>query len=352
MAIGAHIAGENPEKKLLFITLQEIAVSQPDNKIIFFTNGLIIDLPHNCVLVNISPKPKNKLLLYYWYKYKLPKLLVKYNIQSFISNSGMLPAAESVKEFLFIEDLFFAEKVNRFFKNKMIDALGVAQTIFVTDEYLEEELRHTFKKIVLKTETLYFSLAKTTGNFTLNEIEVVKEKFSNGFDYYLFPVNTFLEAHIITLLKSFSQLKKWQKTSLKMVLLFENDIDEKLLPDFKNYKYKNDVLLIKQTDENREKLTAAAFAMVFLGNYTRRHTVYEAFYYNIPVIAADTVTNNVLFKSAVNYASLTVEGLALQLQLLYKNETIKNQLIQKATVYLTKFNSNTVSQRLYDIISN
>lgn len=352
MVIGAHIAGEDPEKKLLFIALKNAALSHPDKKIILFTNLPVKELPQNCLQVNISPKPKNKLLLYYWYTYKLPGLLVKYNIASFISNAGMLPTTSAVKQYLFIDDAGFLTFSNIIFKNKFKDTLKAAQTVFVPDDFLDNELRHTFKNIILKTEKLDFSLSNNNPAITPNELEATKEKYTDGLDYYLFPVNTSSQIYLLTLLKSFSQLKKWQKTSLKIILLFKNDIDENLLPDFKNYKYKNEVVLLKQTVENEKLLTAAAFSFIFFGDYTCRPDVYNAFYYNVPVIAADTVTNNALFNSAVTYAAVTVEGLAMQLQLIYKNEIYKNQLQQKATAFLTKFNSETASQKLYEVVSN
>jgi hypothetical protein len=239
----------------------------------------------------------------------------------------MLPTTSAVKQYLFIDDAGFLKFSNIIFKNKFKDTLKAAQTVFVTDYFLDNELRHTFKNIILKTEKLDFSLSNNNPAITPNEVEATKEKYTDGLDYYLFPVNTSSQIYLLTLLKSFSQLKKWQKTSLKIILLFKNDKNEKLL-------------------------TAAAFSFIFFGDYTCRPDVYNAFYYNVPVIAADTVTNNALFNSAVTYAAVTVEGLAMQLQLIYKNEIYKNQLQQKATAFLTKFNSDTASQKLYDVVSN
>lgn len=137
-----------------------------------------------------------------------------------------------------------------------------------------------------------------------------------------------------------------------MILLFENELDEKILPDFKNYKYKNEIVLVKETQENSLLLKAAAFSYIFFGDYNRRGNVYNALHFNIPVIAADTVTNNLLFKSAVSYAAATVNGLAIQLQLIYKDEMYKKQLQQKASNYLEYFDNNTASQKFLEIVSN
>ena len=352
MIIGAHVWGEDIEQSRLLFALKNAALSKPANQIILFTDFIVNALPQNCLQVNIYPKPKNKLLLYYWYKYKLPKLLLKYNISLFISNAGMLSSSNAVKQFLFIENKNLLEERNNFFKKKFAEAVSDAQNVFVTDDILADSFNKKFPDFTGKIQKLYFDVNENNAVFTLNDIEAVKEKYTAGFEYYLFRVNAFSQTQLLTVLKSFSQLKKWQKTSLRLMLLFENEIDEKLLPDFKNYKYKNEVVLLKEINENTLSLTAAAFAYIFFGDYKSSKNVYNAFYYNIPVISADTISNNLLFKLAVTYAAINVDSLALQLQLIYKNESYKLQLLQKATMFLTKFDSNTASQKFVEIISN
>jgi hypothetical protein len=350
MVIGAHIWGEDIEESLLLFALKKTASLQPVTKFIFFTNSPLTHLPQNCLQVNINPRLTNKVLLYYWYNYKLPKLLLKYNINSFISNIGMLASGISINQFLFIEHKDLFEERNSFFKKRLGSGVAIAQTIFVIDYVIGESISKQFPPQARKIQPLNFSLNDSSFLFTLMDIERVREKYTEGFDYYLFRVDDTSKAHILGTLKSFSQLKKWQKTALKMILLFENNIDDKLLPDFKNYKYRNEVVLLKETNENLLLLTAAAFACIYFGDYKSRDSVYKALQYNIPVIAADTVINNLLFKSAVCYAVATVDGLALQLQLIYKDEVYRKQLLQKSAIYLTNFDSITASQKFSEVI--
>lgn len=351
MVIAAHIWGENIEQSLLLFALKKTASLQPDNKFIFLTNAALAHLPQNCVQVNINPRPTNKVLLYYWYNYKLPKLLLKYSITAFISNAGMLASVNTAKQFLFIEHKHLREERNSFFKKRLNDAVGIAQTIFVIDNVVGDKINKLAAE-AMKIQVLNFDLNGSNIPFTFNDIEAVREKYTKGFDYYLFRVDDTSKAQIITLLKSFSQLKKWQKTSLKMILLFEKDIDEQLLPDFKNYKYRNEVVLLKETKENVRLLTAAAFSYIYFNDYKSQTLVYNAFRYNVPVIAADTITNNLLFKSTVSYSAASVDGLARQLQLIYKDEVYRKQLLQKASLHLTLFDSNAASQKFAEVVSH
>ncbi len=352
MVIGAHIWGKDVEESLLLFALKKTASLQPAIKVIFFTNSPLDNLPQNCVQVYIYPRPTNNILLYYWYNYKLPKLLLKYNINLFFSNVGMLASGISIKQFLFIEHKDLFEERNSFCKKRLSTGVEIAQTVFVIDNVIGENISNQFPATKDKIQLLNFSLNESSSLFTLKDIKGVREKYTTGFDFYLFRVDEISKAHILTLLKSFSKLKKWQKTAVKMIMLFENDIDEKLLPDFKNYKYRDEVVLLKETDKNLSLLTAAAFAYIYFGNYKSRDNVYRALQYNIPVIAADTIINNLLFKTAVCYTVASVDGLALQLQLIYKDEVYRKQLLQKSTIYLTNFDSISASQKFAEVVSN
>ncbi len=352
MTIGAHITSDKIEQNKLLEALMRVAHNNTDTKIIFFAEKAIADLPANCVQVIITPQPKNKLLLYYWYNYKLPKLLATNKVDSFIGNNGLPVSVLNTKAFLFLNNTQFLKENNFFFKKQFRNAVSAAEKIFVTDEFIAVTLNNKFENAAAKTETLHFKLNLGKAEFTFSEKETFKEAYTEGFDYYLFPVNAASAQHLLVVLKAFSQLKKWQKTAIKLLLLFENEIDKNLLPDFKNYKYRNEVTLLKQTPENDEIAIAAAFAFIFLADYYKFDSVHTAFYYNVPVMAAKTTTNELFFTTAVAYTAITVADLALQLQLIYKNETYKNSFTHLATTYLQKYDTNKASKKLYELVTN
>ena len=352
MTIGAHITGENIEQNLLLAALKKIATYNASIKIILFTEKKVRSLPNNFVQVEIMPRPKNKLLLYYWFNYKLPKLLVAHQVNSFISNEGLPVSNITARQFLFIDNTSLLKERKLFFKKQFALAVLNAENIFVTNDFIATVLSNKFELAASKIKSLYFNVKSIYKPFTFDAIEATKETYTEGFDYFLFPVNSVSAQQLLLLLKAFSQLKKWQKTTMKMLLLFESEIEEKLVPDFKNYKYRNDVKLIKQTAENYESIIAAAFTFIFFGEYKNIGSVYDAFYYNVPVIAAQTKVNELLFATAVSYTALKEADVALQLQLIYKNESYKQNLTQLATSYLEKYDSNTASQNLYEVVSN
>ena len=351
MVTGVHISGKNNEQSLLFVAIKQIAANKPSDSFIIFTDKNVKNLSSNCTQIIISPVPKNRLLLYYWYSYKLPKLLLKYEVTVFVTEAGMLAASANIKQYLFFSNTFFENDKNVFFKRKTFAALKSSEKIFVADEYIVDLLVEKYAVDADKIQSLYFDLPAKKLNLSWDEIEKNKETYAEGFDYFLFNVSKDSCKQIITVLKSFSQFKKWQKSSMKMVLLLNNINEENLIADFKNYKYRNEVKIITQTEQNILPIIASAFTTVFFGSYVDVPFVFTALQNNIAVIAGDTKTNHLLFKNTVMYSDVSENELAQKMQLLYKDELQKNALIQQSASLPEKFNTVNASLKLFQLIT-
>ena len=115
MTIGVHISKENNQQNLLLVAINNISSKNYSDHFILFTEKNIENLSENCIQIIITPKPKKRLLLYYWYSYKLPNLLLKYAAQVFISDAGMLAPLTNIKQYLFFSDIVFEKDKNVFF---------------------------------------------------------------------------------------------------------------------------------------------------------------------------------------------------------------------------------------------
>ena len=138
---------------------------------------------------------------------------------------------------------------------------------------------------------------------------------------------------------------------MKMVLLLDNINEENLIADFKNYKYRNEVKIIIQTEQNILPIIASAFTAVFFGSYIDVPFVFTALQNNIAVIAGDTKTNHLLFKNTVMYSDVSENELAQKMQLLYKDELQKNALIQQSASLPEKYNTVNASLKLFQLIT-
>ncbi len=347
MIIGVHISGENIEQHFLFTAIKHLSNSNPTDSFIIFSDKDLKGLSPNCTAIIISPKPKNKLLLYYWYHYKLPKLLYTNGVSVFLSNVGMLPPMPAIKHFLLIDENKLLKEKNPFFAKKIKEAMAAASAIFTTDAYLQFLLSEKYPFIKNKIETLYIELPLVAN---VIDTQQTKDTVTDGFDYFLYPISQTSSLHTVTILKAFSQLKKWQKSAMHLVLLVD-DASKEVIDDFKNYKYKNAVKIIERTKTNTNDMIASAYACIFFGGYADRKFVWKALQHNIPTIVEDAKHNSSLFSTAVLYTMPQIDALAAKMQVVYKDELHCKMLKQLSSELLQQHNSVTAANNLYEAIS-
>ena len=349
MTTGAHISGTHPHNNLLFSSLKILASEHPDNHFIFFTERPLAGLQSNCTNVIIAPRPKNKLLLYYWYNYKLPVFLNKYNAKVFISDAGMLNIKTGISQYLFFDSVCPDEDNKRYFKKIFRACLNTAVNIFTTEDCITEELAAKYSISGNKLLTLHYDFPEKNIN-TKHDDQTIKDKYTKGDDYFLCPVYSASPDQLIVLLKAFSQLKKWQKTSLKLILLLRIKSPEDPVPDFKNYKYREDVILMQHTEKTENDFLKSCFAFVWFGSFRQRSIAFAALQNDVPLIVSDNKINKSLFGEGVLFTMLTVHDLAEKMQVLYKDESIRNKTIECGKFLLQKYNSTVATTALQSII--
>ncbi len=351
MKIAAHISGDNNTDSLLLASLKLISVKYQQHSFTFFVEKRINDLANNCKQVVVSPKHKNKFLLYFWYTFKLSAILKKEQSDVFINDAGMQCANCRIPQFLFFHKVDFKEKSNRFYKGLFAAALVNAKAIFATEDFIKENLVNEFNVDTNKIKTIYYGLDEShlppANNALLAE---TKERFTNGVDYFLYPVSIATTVHIMAVLKAFSQLKKWQKTSMKLVLLLEGISQNHLKVDFKNYKYREDIIFVKDTNEHKVPLMQSAFALIYFSEYRTDCTAFQAFQHNVPVIAADSSINKSLFGAGAIFTSIGEKALSEKMQLIYKDDLLKSQLTKEGSKIVEKYNATVAAEDLYKAI--
>lgn len=336
--IAAHIVGKNVQENHLFIALQNIATKYKNCKILLFTTENILVTATNIEVENIVNK--NKIAIAYWQNFTLPKILK--NSTCFITNDRLCNKTNILQYFFIAEDVTKA-------KPKFIEKIKTANNIFVVESFFKEYL----KKFIAKGKVINLSHGISTTPLALsyNQTKSVQGDYTNGYDYFLFFVNASSKENIITVLKAFSIVKKWQKTSMKLVLLLDNVDEEILIPDFKNYKHKEDIVFVQENEENKAQIIASAFTCLFLDIYSNINNAFIALQNNVAVIASNSELNKSIFENAVLYTNITDKNIAENMQQLYKDEQLKKELQIESETVLQKYNADKTAAVLYQIIS-
>lgn len=350
MHIAAHFTQKSEYESPLLKLLKILSVKYPEHKFTFFVENLLEDLPKNCTQVIISPKPKNNFLLYFWYKFKIHSFLKIRHRMVFISEFGLRCEQSPIPQYLFFKEEDFWQDSNPVFKSGFVAALAKSNKIFTTQSFLAESLIEKHQIPKEKIETIFQGLNGKIKEYSLTTIEEIKTVYSKGFDYFLVSVSNTSKEYSIHILKAFSQLKKMQKTSMKLVLLLENVIEENLIPDFKNYKYKDEVFIVTQTVNNRRNIVSASSALFYFSTYTENSIAFVAVQQAIAIITLDNKINKSLFDNAALYTTASDKAIGEKMQLLYKDESIKDKLKAASVKLLQKHDINEAAEQLYKAI--
>ena len=349
MVIAAHVSWEYDPDNPLLTSLRIIAERNPGDRVILFSPEIIPAI-ENIIVDGSVPDQRDSLRMRYWYRYKLTRLLKKYKADSFISDAGMLGMKVGIPQFLFFADQSFEERKGFVFGKNLPASLAKAKAVFVTEDFIARILTEKHRVAADKIKTVYHGLDEDERE-PVATAEMIRAKFTDGNDYFLYPVNPTSAPNCVLLLKAFSQLKKRQKTSMKIVLLHSGMDEEGLVPDFKNYRYRDDVKIISTEEKNAQLLTAHAYGLIWLSDYFPGNEAFRAMQHKVPLIAEDNETNKSLFGNAALFSALSQNELADKMQLLYKDELLKKSVSDHAPGWLLKYDAMKAADALLNGIS-
>jgi glycosyltransferase involved in cell wall biosynthesis len=137
----------------------------------------------------------------------------------------------------------------------------------------------------------------------------------------------------MNLLKAFSAFKKRQQTNMKLILTGRlawkyGSFTESM----KTYKYRNDVIMTGYVQEEElVKITGAAYGLIYPSLFEGFGVpVLEAMQCDVPVITSAASPMQEIAKDAALYADAnSFTDIADKMMLLYKDENLRKQLIEK-----------------------
>lgn len=158
--------------------------------------------------------------------------------------------------------------------------------------------------------------------------EHLKSQYAEACEYFVFYGPDATAADLLCLFKAFSVFKKWQKSSMKLLVI---NADNALLPDMESYRYRNDVTFLHQlTVEEIAPVTAGAYCLVHpVAEDAVGMSVLQAFQCEVPVITVATPALQETGGEACLYAGkddFTTMG--QQMIQIYKDEALRNRLVQ------------------------
>jgi glycosyltransferase involved in cell wall biosynthesis len=348
----------------IFETFKYLTTHYPEHTFIF-----IFDRPFdkkfifssNIIPVVTGPQARHPLLWKYWYDIKIPNVLKKYEADVFISADGLCSLTTKVPQCIVVHDLAFLHYPSHikkthlhFFKKNIPKFLQKAKTVVTVSDFSKKDIIHQYQTGPDKIDVVYSASKEIFKPVSPGVKQETKNKYTGGTEYFLYAGAIHPRKNLLNLLKAFSIFKKRLQSNLKLVLVGRLAWKyDSFLENLKKYKYRDDVILLGYVREDElVKLMASAYTLVYPSLFEGFGVpVVEAMKCNVPVITSANSSMQEIANDAALYADANnFEKLAEQMMLIYKDENLRNKLIEKGKLITQQYSWHKTAELLWQAI--
>jgi glycosyltransferase involved in cell wall biosynthesis len=344
--------------------LKRITLKYPEHQFIIITDhtDANIFLPGKNVSAAIIRQPVlHPLLRKLWFDFKLPVILKKYRPDVFVSCDGFCSLTTHLPQCLLLNDLTFfynPSAIKRsqlfFYKRCLPDFLRKANAIATISATFKKDLFLQYKIPEDKINIIYTAAKDFFLPIDEKGKEETKRKYCNEKNYFIYTGVIHSHKTLTILLKSFSVFKKRLKSNWKLLITGTIQKESKGFHEsLKTYKYRDDIVLTGSVkDEDMVKLIGSAYALIHSIKWNEVGlAVLEAMNCHIPVIAsASPLINEIAGDAALYVNTGDYTDIADKMMLLYKDETLRNSLVEKGKKVVVKYSLDKTADLLWQSI--
>lgn len=348
----------------IYETFKRITAAHPEHEFIF-----IFDRPYdqrfvfgsNAKAVVTGPPARHPLLWKLWYDIKIPALLRKYKADVFVSCDGFCSLGTKVPQCLMVHDLAFLHYPSLIPKSHLLyykrytpKMLAKAKAITTASAFSKNDIIDQYVVSADKINVVYNAAKEIFEPLTDEEKQATKAKYTGRKEYFIYAGAIHPRKNLVNLLKAFSLFKKRQQSSMKLVLTGRLAWKyDSFVKNLKTYKYRDDVVMTGYVGEEEiKKLIGSAYAMVYPSLFEGFGVpVLEAMQSDVPVITSLNSSMQEIAKEAALYADPeSPADIAEKMMLLYKDERLRSQLIEKGRVTGKQYSWEQSAEHLWQSI--
>ena len=330
--------------------LHQLAQKEPGNAFLLLTDVAVIPaLPSN-VLVKAIP------WVHAWFPFtgvqKIKRLVKEWNGEVLVSVAGGYPLPITIPEIILYGEKLKNHRQVVLRKQLMRDIKRARALLFPSSQsataWLQGSQSASQLQVIFPVPSPYFKSSTTV------EKEQYRLTNTNGSSYFMLTGALPSEQEFTRLLKAFSVFKKRQQSSMKLLIPFDV-VNE--LPKYRNqldtYKFRDQLILTGEIDtQKRADYTAAAYALIMADHAgITESAVMESLQAGTPLLVSRTAAAEALAGPAALYISPGSEqDLAEKMMLIYKDETLRNQLIAQGKKQGVVLNMDMQLQAFNDLL--
>ncbi|HWB24053.1 MAG TPA: glycosyltransferase [Chitinophagaceae bacterium] len=325
---------------------------------IFYANKTK-SLADNAV-IGIHVKASSSMGLRWWYSAKLPSILAQIRAHVVVNLNGVYSRATKIPQVLAFSDVTFlgeGEKNKstwqRLVAKNLAAYAGGAATIFTYSKHAAGAIE---KKAAKAPHIIPFCAGKDYKVWEWHEKVLTKSEFTEGKEYFICVLDDENAGLWLTLLKSFSRFKKWQQSTMQLILLPKHEIVPlKIVDKMATYKYRDDVQMLDNLSEKEKaSLFGCAYAVIHVpANDADLLPVVEALACATPVIVTKARSESLEEygkDTSITLEKPEAEALGDAVINIFKNEEQKTKMAENAKAQAAEIKRDDIAKLLWEII--
>jgi len=345
-------------------TLSRITRDHPEHQFLF-----IFDRPYasefifseNVTPIILSPPTRHPFLWYIWFELQIPRILKKYKADLFFSPDGYLSLSTRTRQLSAIHDINFAHRPKdlpwlkaKYYNHYFPLFARKARRIVTVSYFSKEDINRTYKIDNDKIDVVYNGVNTLYTPTSDEEKLIIKERYSEGKNYFLFIGSLHPRKNICGLLRAFDAFRTLIDSDMKLLIVGESMFKTSDIElTYEGMRHKDDVVFTgRLSNEELHQVLGAAMALTFVPFFEGFGIpVIEAMNAGIPVICSNTTS----LPEVGGYAVLYVDPFSMSqikdaMIKLFLEKELRESLISKGFAQKDKFSWDKTADLLWGSI--
>ena len=326
-----------------FETLRRITQAHPEHHFYFFFDRKFDEsflFSENITPIVAHPQARHPYLWYLFFEQSIPLKLRKIKPDLFLSTDGWIPTRLDIPVVDVIHDLNFLHHpefvppvVRRYYDRFFPKFAQKAAQLATVSEYSRQDIIRSFQIDPEKVNVVFSGNNSAYKPLTEEQQELVKRKYTDGCDYFLFVGLIHKRKNLDNIFRAFDKFKENNTNTTKLVVVgdkkwWAGEIEDTYL----QMQYRDEVLLLgRQPLDVVCELTASAIAMVYTSLFEGFGLpIVDSFNAHVPIITSNvTAMPEIAGDAALLVNPNSPDQLADAMVSLQQDKGLRNALIEK-----------------------
>ena len=326
-----------------FETLRRITQAHPEHHFYFFFDRKFDEsflFSENITPIVAHPQARHPYLWYLFFEQSIPLKLRKIKPDLFLSTDGWIPTRLDIPVVDVIHDLNFLHHpefvppvVRRYYDRFFPKFAQKAAQLATVSEYSRQDIIRSFQIDPEKVNVVFSGNNFAYKPLTEEQQELVKRKYTDGCDYFLFVGLIHKRKNLDNIFRAFDKFKENNTNTTKLVVVgdkkwWAGEIEDTYL----QMQYRDEVLLLgRQPLDVVCELTASAIAMVYTSLFEGFGLpIVDSFNAHVPIITSNvTAMPEIAGDAALLVNPNSPDQLADAMVSLQQDKGLRNALIEK-----------------------